>query len=81
MCSFAEYGLPVDERELDRQDMQHRKYTMLQQNRLYLAPLKPDIQKILDLGTGTGSSWIPIATFAGAMDVGRPFSYVFLSGI
>lgn len=49
-----EYGLPVDDYELDRLDMNHQKYTLLQGNRLFLAPITPTPQKILDLGTGTG---------------------------
>ncbi|KAL0263375.1 hypothetical protein SLS55_002355, partial [Diplodia seriata] len=49
-----EYMLPVDESELDRMDMQHHKYTLLQGDKLYLAPLHDDPQKILDIGTGTG---------------------------
>ncbi|KAB2571909.1 Secondary metabolism regulator LAE1 [Lasiodiplodia theobromae] len=49
-----EYMLPVDEYELDRMDMQHHKYTLLQGDKLYLAPLRDDPQKILDIGTGTG---------------------------
>ncbi len=55
---FLEYGLPVDDYELDRLDMNHQKYTLLQGNRLFLAPITPTPQKILDLGTGTGTiSW------------------------
>lgn len=53
---ISEYGLPVDEHELDRLDMNHQKYTLLQGNRLFLAPITPTPQKILDLGTGTGTS-------------------------
>lgn len=49
-----EYMLPVDEYELDRMDMQHHKYTLLQGDKLYLSPLHDDPQKILDIGTGTG---------------------------
>ncbi len=50
-----EYGLPVDDFELDRIDMNHHKYTLLQNDNLFLAPLPPSPQKILDLGTGTGT--------------------------
>lgn len=46
--------MPVDEREMDRMDMQHQKYYLLLNDRHYLAPiLNP--QRILDLGTGTGT--------------------------
>ncbi|KAF2248524.1 S-adenosyl-L-methionine-dependent methyltransferase [Trematosphaeria pertusa] len=54
-----EYGMPMDEKELDRNDLQHHKYTLLLNDRLYVAPI-PDSQlgeqssRILDLGTGTG---------------------------
>jgi hypothetical protein len=52
---FLEYGLPVDEDELDRLDMNHQKYTLLQENKLFLAPITPTPHRILDLGTGTGT--------------------------
>jgi hypothetical protein len=35
--------------------MNHAKYTLLQDNQLFLAPLRPDPQQILDIGTGTGT--------------------------
>ena len=54
--AVSEYGLPVDDYELDRLDMNHQKYTLLQGNRLFLAPITPTPQKILDLGTGTGTT-------------------------
>lgn len=49
----------MDEKELDRNDLQHHKYTLLLNDRLYVAPI-PDStlaeqsSRILDLGTGTG---------------------------
>lgn len=46
----------MDEHELDRLDMNHQKYTLLQENKLFLAPINPTPQRILDLGTGTGKS-------------------------
>lgn len=52
LTESLEYMLPVDEYELDRMDMQHHKYTLLQGDKLYLAPLRDDPQKILDIGTG-----------------------------
>ncbi|KAF1964487.1 S-adenosyl-L-methionine-dependent methyltransferase [Bimuria novae-zelandiae CBS 107.79] len=54
-----EYGMPMDEKELDRQDLQHHKYNLLLNDRFYVAPI-PDEQlqesgsRVLDLGTGTG---------------------------
>ncbi|KAF4539421.1 Methyltransferase type 11 [Lasiodiplodia theobromae] len=49
-----EYAMPVDEREQDRLDMQHHKYTLLTDDKLHLAPLPAKPQRILDIGTGTG---------------------------
>ena len=48
-----EYGLPVDDAELDRNDLQHAKFTRLL-NGLHQSPIGDDVQNILDLGTGTG---------------------------
>lgn len=56
LTNVVEYGLPVDEYELERIDMNHHKYTLLQNDKLFLAPLPPNPQKILDLGTGTGTN-------------------------
>ncbi|KAK5131068.1 hypothetical protein LTR08_001354 [Meristemomyces frigidus] len=49
-----EYGLPRDEDEKDRIDMAHEKYFLLLEQKRYLAPIGPDLEQILDLGTGTG---------------------------
>lgn len=51
-----EYGLPIDEQELDRIDLKHREYTILLNERLFLAPIAPSPQKVIDLGTGTGKT-------------------------
>ena len=48
------YGMPVDEAEMDRMDLQHRKYELLLNDRHFLAPIGDSPQNILDLGTGTG---------------------------
>lgn len=48
------YSMPIDERELDRNDMQHHKFGLMLEGRLYLAPIPQSIHRILDLGTGTG---------------------------
>jgi SAM-dependent methyltransferase len=54
-----EYGMPIDEKEMDRNDLQHHKYTLLLKDRLFITPLAEEIlhdpsSRILDLGTGTG---------------------------
>ncbi|TVY27220.1 Secondary metabolism regulator LAE1 [Lachnellula hyalina] len=56
---YAAYGqhkqwIPIDDPELDRNDFQHCKFTLLMGNRLHLAPIKPDPHRILDIGTGSG---------------------------
>ncbi|KPI40427.1 uncharacterized protein AB675_7638 [Cyphellophora attinorum] len=46
------YGLPVDEREQERNDLQHVKFNMLLGDKLFTSPIEPTT--ILDLGTGSG---------------------------
>jgi len=46
--------MPIDEEELDRIDLKHRLYTLLLGEKLFLAPIDPNPQRILDLGTGSG---------------------------
>ncbi|KAF9769629.1 hypothetical protein IL306_012930 [Fusarium sp. DS 682] len=41
-------------RGVERNDLQHCKFTMLMGNELHLAPISDHPQKILDLGTGSG---------------------------
>jgi SAM-dependent methyltransferase len=48
------YGMPIDEDEMDRMDLQHRKYELVIGDKHFLAPIGPTPQRILDLGTGTG---------------------------
>ena len=52
--SVSEYGLPIDEQELDRIDMAHTKYYILLDQHRFLAPIGDSPQKILELGCGTG---------------------------
>jgi ubiquinone/menaquinone biosynthesis C-methylase UbiE len=47
-------GMPIDEQEQDRNDLQHAKFLLLLNGRLHLAPISEDPQKILDIGTGSG---------------------------
>ena len=49
-----DYGMPIDDDELDRMDLQHRKYELVIGEKHFLAPIGPTPQCILDLGTGTG---------------------------
>ena len=39
---------------MDRNDLQHCKFTLLMEDRLFIAPIVNSPQKILDLGTGSG---------------------------
>ncbi|TAQ87311.1 hypothetical protein B7494_g4367 [Chlorociboria aeruginascens] len=55
------YGMPIDEQEMDRIDLKHRLYTLTLGEKLFLAPIGPNPQKILDLGTGSGIWAIDIA--------------------
>lgn len=59
-CYQNAYGMPVDDDELDRLDLNHYKYTMIQGGQLFLAPVD-DPKTILDLGTGTGIWAIEVA--------------------
>ncbi|KAF1850461.1 S-adenosyl-L-methionine-dependent methyltransferase [Cucurbitaria berberidis CBS 394.84] len=57
--TYASYGktlqgIPIDEKEQDRNDLQHAKFLLLLGGKLYLAPIAEDPQKILDIGTGSG---------------------------
>jgi ubiquinone/menaquinone biosynthesis C-methylase UbiE len=50
----GKYVLPNDAQEQDRLDLQHHLLLVLLQNRLHLAPIAPNPQNVLDVGTGTG---------------------------
>lgn len=55
-CSpYAGYGMPIDEEELDRIDLKHRLYTILLGEKLFVAPIGDNPQRVLDLGTGSGT--------------------------
>ncbi|KAG5660131.1 hypothetical protein KAF25_003653 [Fusarium avenaceum] len=47
-------SIPTDEQALENFDLMHHFSTLLTNDKLYLAPVKEDIQKVLDIGTGTG---------------------------
>ncbi|KAK2789712.1 hypothetical protein FQN53_001469 [Emmonsiellopsis sp. PD_33] len=50
----GEYLLPNDEEEQDRMDLSHHIYRTLLGGKIYTAPVPEDVQRVLDLGTGTG---------------------------
>lgn len=49
-----EYGMPIDEEEMDRNDLQHTKFSLLLGDRAFLAPISSSPTRILDIGTGSG---------------------------
>ncbi|KAE8148337.1 S-adenosyl-L-methionine-dependent methyltransferase [Aspergillus avenaceus] len=48
------YLVPNDEEEQDRMDLAHHIYRLILGGKLHLAPIGEDVQRVLDLGTGTG---------------------------
>ncbi|KAM0345712.1 hypothetical protein ACHAPU_006367 [Fusarium lateritium] len=48
------YPLPNDEDEQERMDLAHHLYSLLLDGKPCLAPVPSNIQRVLDLGTGTG---------------------------
>ncbi|KAG6243007.1 hypothetical protein E4U25_002284 [Claviceps purpurea] len=51
----VQYPMPIDDLEQNREDMKHTMLMMLTENKLFLAPIGDHPQKILDIGTGTGT--------------------------
>ncbi|KAG6197923.1 hypothetical protein E4U10_007624 [Claviceps purpurea] len=51
----VQYPFPMDETEQSRGDMKHATLLMLTENKLFLSPIGDNPQKILGIGTGTGS--------------------------
>ncbi|RYP20705.1 hypothetical protein DL765_002655 [Monosporascus sp. GIB2] len=49
------YHFPNDDIEQEREDMKHSMVKMLCHHKLHFAPIGPNPQEILDIGTGTGS--------------------------
>ncbi|KIL87518.1 hypothetical protein FAVG1_09225 [Fusarium avenaceum] len=49
-------SIPIDQQALENFDLMHHFSTLLTNDKLYLAPVKEDIQKVLDIGTGTGDT-------------------------
>ncbi|KAM0346948.1 hypothetical protein ACHAO7_011630, partial [Fusarium culmorum] len=48
------YLVPNDEEEQDRMDLVHHIYSLILDEKLHLAPINKNPQRVLDLGTGTG---------------------------
>ncbi|KAJ5157639.1 uncharacterized protein N7482_008739 [Penicillium canariense] len=48
------YVLPNDEQEQDRQDLLHHVRNLVLNGALFRAPLDKNLQRVLDIGTGTG---------------------------
>lgn len=73
---YAAYGmhkawLPIDDAELDRNDLQHCKLTLLLEDKLFIAPIGDNPQNILDLGTGSGIWAMDVAdTYPSAAVIG-----------
>ncbi|KAM5377937.1 hypothetical protein ACJZ2D_004841 [Fusarium nematophilum] len=50
----TEYFTPNDDRQSESIDINHHSLTLLLGGKLFLAPISPNVQKVLDVGTGTG---------------------------
>jgi SAM-dependent methyltransferase len=71
----GEYLLPNDEVEQDRLDLIHHLFKMTLGGELYIAPIPPEPQRILDIGTGTGIWAIDMADrFPSAFIIGTDLS-------
>lgn len=46
--------MPNDEKEQDRLDLKHHVFKLVLRGKLFCAPISPNPQRILDIGTGTG---------------------------
>ncbi|EXJ61465.1 uncharacterized protein A1O5_11781 [Cladophialophora psammophila CBS 110553] len=69
------YHRPNDEAELDRLDIAHALFAIINEDRLHLAPLKPEPGRVLDLGAGTGAWAIEFAeAYPSAVVVGVDIS-------
>ena len=50
----GEYVLPNDEREQDRLDLLHHIFKLILRGSVVAAPVHKHVQRVLDIGTGTG---------------------------
>ncbi|TKA30020.1 hypothetical protein B0A50_02739 [Salinomyces thailandicus] len=55
------YPMPNDEREQERMDMQHHIYLLINGGELCEAPIPPQLDRVLDIGCGTGKWAIDFA--------------------
>ncbi len=46
--------MTVLKNEMDREDMKHHYTMLITEGRLHLAPIGPNPEAVLDIGTGTG---------------------------
>jgi SAM-dependent methyltransferase len=69
LTTHTEYAFPNDDIEAERLDMQHAMQSHLLGDRLFWAPIGPNPQKVLDLGTGTGIWAIDFADMFPAAEV------------
>ncbi|KFZ19339.1 hypothetical protein V502_03713 [Pseudogymnoascus sp. VKM F-4520 (FW-2644)] len=57
----GEYPLPNDAKEQDRLDLKHHVFKLALRGKMFRAPIGPNPQRILDVGTGTGIWAIDVA--------------------
>ncbi|KEZ41752.1 hypothetical protein SAPIO_CDS6727 [Scedosporium apiospermum] len=55
------YWGPNDERQQDAEDLMHEMYRIVLDNKLYVTPIGDNIQRVLDVGCGTGAWAIDFA--------------------
>ncbi|KAF4467084.1 methyltransferase [Fusarium albosuccineum] len=66
---------PSDEQQNESQEVNHHAMLLVLEDKLFLAPLKSDIRKVLDVGTGTGIWAIDFADeFPSATVIGTDLS-------
>ncbi|PUU82488.1 S-adenosyl-L-methionine-dependent methyltransferase [Tuber borchii] len=75
LTSNRKYPIPNDEPEQERQDIIHHIYLIMLDGKLVRAPVSDGIQRILDIGTGTGIWAIDAAeTYPSAQVIGTDLS-------
>ncbi|CAM1510881.1 Fc.00g083940.m01.CDS01 [Cosmosporella sp. VM-42] len=73
----TEYWAPTDEKHIEGNDVAHQYTLMLMDDKLFMAPIGENPQKILDIGTGTGIWAIDMADeFPSAEVLGTDISAV-----